>query len=153
MHFPSWAWGKVEDEKWWPRLLAWDPFNCSFCSPFLPWNSLGVHCSNSCYNPNSKNLVSQIMGSYLLALNCVDILLTCFFCLALKRLPLMDDVRNGWVKSSRVFIVACWWGYCPLNQWTLFEEPREKFKAWVRERHCFIWKTTMLYFLWTDSIL
>ena len=45
-----------------------------------------------------------------------------------------------------VFIVAGWWGYCPLNQGTLFEEPYEKFKAWAQERHCFIWRTTMLYF-------
>lgn len=39
MNFPSWAWRKVADEKWWPHCFAQDPSTCP--RPRLPL--CGIH--------------------------------------------------------------------------------------------------------------
>lgn len=151
MNFSSWAWQKVADEKWWPHCFAQDPSTCP--CPRLPLCEIHQVCTALWqFRPQRKNLSSQTTGAaYLFVSNCVNFPQRDF--LPCCRLSLIDDARNWWVKPSTIFIAACCGGYCPLNQWSLFGESHEKFKAWVQEGHCFIWKTSMLHFLWTDSIL
>lgn len=130
-----------------PRTLPPAPAPASRCVKFIRCALLYGSSDH-----NSKNLSSQTTGAaYLFVSNCVNFPQRAF--LPCCRLPLIDDARNWWVKPSTIFIAACCGGYCPLNQWSLFGESHEKFKAWVQEGHCFIWKTSMLHFLWTDSIL